>query len=164
MSLSGVGCTHVKMLRKVPGRSPAGTACLGGSVVTAARTNTDKSEKSFSTRRPTANAVHRRRCLHGLCHGSQWPWLTSAMQAASPEVARARGPLNSLHPLVSSGGANNSVFVKMHAAMPSRRPHTHIRCPRSALTHPYGGVGALTVPSQCPRGALTVSWPVCFLR
>ena len=31
------------------------------------------------------------------------------MQAASPEVARARGPLNSLHPLVSSGGANNSV-------------------------------------------------------
>ena len=25
------------------------------------------------------HAVHRRRCLHGLCHGSQWPWLTSGM-------------------------------------------------------------------------------------
>ena len=55
-------------------------------------------------------AVHGRRCLqHGLCHGSQWPWLTSAMQDTSPDVARARGPLNSLHPLVSLGGANGSV-------------------------------------------------------
>jgi hypothetical protein len=63
-------------------------------------------------------AVHGRRCLHGLCHGSQWPWLTSPMQAASPEVARARGPLNSLHPLVSSGGANNSphCFLRVHSS------------------------------------------------
>ena len=67
-------------------------------------------------------AVHGRRCLHGICHGSLWPWLISAMQTTSPEVARARGPLNSLHPLVSSGGANNSVcFLRVHSflAMPT---------------------------------------------
>ena len=58
---------------------------------------------------PDGLAVHRRRCLHGLCHGSQWPWLTSGMQTASPDIARARRALNHLHPLVSSGGANNSV-------------------------------------------------------
>ena len=57
-------------------------------------------------RRP---AVHRRRCLHGLCHGSQWPWLTSPVLSASPAVARARRALNHLHPLVTSGSANNSV-------------------------------------------------------
>ena len=68
-------------------------------------------------------AVHGRRCLHGLCHGSQWPWLTSPMQAASPEVARARRTLNRLHPLVSSGGANNSALLlsrpQLFLAMPT---------------------------------------------
>ena len=65
-------------------------------------------------RRP---AVHRRRCLHGLCHGFQSPWLTSGMQAASPDIARARRALNHLHPLVSSGGANNSHrFMCVHSS------------------------------------------------
>ena len=65
---------------------------------------------SSRARRPTAEpSMADGRCLHGLCYGSQWPWLTSPMQAASPEVARAGGPLNNLHPLVSSGGTNNSV-------------------------------------------------------
>ena len=55
------------------------------------------------------HAVQRRRCLHGLCHGSQCPWLTSPVLSASPAVARARRALNHLHPLVTSGSANNSV-------------------------------------------------------
>ena len=66
---------------------------------------------------PDGLAVHRRRCLHGLCHGSQWPWLTSGMQAASSDIARARRALNHLHSLVSSGGANNShCFMCVHSS------------------------------------------------
>ena len=58
---------------------------------------------------PTPRAVHGQRCLHGLYHGSQWPWLTSPVLSASPAVARARRAFNHLHLLVSSGSANNSV-------------------------------------------------------
>ena len=62
-------------------------------------------------------AVHGRRCLHGLCHGSQWPWLTSPVLSASPAVARARGPLNHLHLLVTSGSANNcAAFLRVHSS------------------------------------------------
>ena len=64
--------------------------------------------KELFRARPIGQCGRRRRCLHGLCHGSQWPWLTSGMQTASPDIARARRALNHLHPLVSSGGANNS--------------------------------------------------------
>ena len=63
------------------------------------------------------HAVQRRRCLHGLCHGPQWPWLTSPVLSASPTVARARRALNHLHPLVTSGSANNSVcFLRVHSS------------------------------------------------
>ena len=75
-----------------------------------------KREKLFNAS-ADGHAVHGRRCLHGLCHGSQWPWLTSAMQDASSDVACARGPLNSLHSLVSSGGANGVVcFLRVHSS------------------------------------------------
>ena len=71
-------------------------------------TKMDGSEKKRPTVHPTPRAVHGQRCLHGLYHGSQWPWLTSGMQAASPDIARARRAPNHLHSLVSLGGASNS--------------------------------------------------------
>ena len=65
--------------------------------------------KELFRARPIGQCGRRRRCLHGLCHGSQWPWLTSPVLSASPAVARARRAFNHLHLLVSSGSANNSV-------------------------------------------------------
>ena len=89
----------------------------GRSIVTAARTNRGQKRKELFHAVGRLRAVHRRRCLHGLCHGFQWPWLTSGMQAASPGIARARRALNHLHPLVSSGGANNShCFLCVHSS------------------------------------------------
>ena len=37
-----------------------------------------KTKRARGVARSSADgrAVHGRRCLHGLCHGSQWPWLT----------------------------------------------------------------------------------------
>jgi hypothetical protein len=49
--------------------------------------------------------------------GSQWPWLTSPMQATSPEVARAGASQQPSPVLVSSGGANNSVCsLRVHSS------------------------------------------------
>ena len=67
-----------------------------------------RKRKELFRARPIGQCGRRRRCLHGLCHGSQWPWLTSPVLSASPAVARARRAFNHLHLLVSSGSANNS--------------------------------------------------------
>ena len=73
--------------------------------------------KELFRARPLGQCGRRRRCLHALCHGSQWPWLTSPVLSASPAVARARRALNHLHPLVTSGSANNSVcFLRVHSS------------------------------------------------
>ena len=73
--------------------------------------------KELFRARPIGQCGRRRRCLHGLCHGSQWPWLTSPVLSASPAVARARRALNHLHLLVTSGSANNSVcFLRVHSS------------------------------------------------
>ena len=92
------------------------SSVFGAAGVTIDR-NTGQKRKELFHAVGRLRAVHRRRCLHGLCHGSQWPWLTSAMKAASPDIARARRALNHLHPLVSSGGANNShCFLCVHSS------------------------------------------------
>ena len=131
-----LSCLVSTLTRRSPGRRmgrgarhrarPRGGRWTCGAVAVDCNRNCPKhTQKRKELARSSADgrAVHGRRCLHGLCHGSQWPWLTSAMQTASPEVARARGPLNSLHPLVSSGGANNSALLlsrpQLFLAMPT---------------------------------------------
>ena len=108
-----------------PARPAAGTALTLASCTistclfnAAAAPKTLKNERAFHRARPIGQCGRRRRCLHGLCHGSQWPWLTSPVLSASPAVARARRALNHLHLLVSSGSANNSVCVFVFARTP----------------------------------------------
>ena len=95
---------------------------------------TNRTRTKAKTASPTlvvGHAVQRRRCLHGLCHGFQWPWLTSPVLSASPAVARARRALNHLHPLVTSGSANNSVcFLRVHSSSwPCPRYSQHLILP-----------------------------------
>ena len=102
--------------------------------------------KELFRARPIGQCGRRRRCLHGLCHGSQWPWLTSPVLSASPAVARARGPLNHLHLLVTSGSANNSAaFLRVHSSS--------CPCPRYSEAIPARS-SSMSVPGlpQLPKG------------
>ena len=117
--------------------------------------------KELFRARPIGQCGRRRRCLHGLCHGSQWPWLTSPVLSASPAVARARGPLNHLHLLVTSGSANNcAAFLCVHSsswpcphyseAMAARSPVSAVRL---SPQQPKG-----TPRTSCGRAKRTKGW------
>ena len=107
--------------------------------------------KELSQTLVVGHAVHRRRCLHGLCHGSQWPWLTSPVLSASPAVARARGPLNHLHLLVTSGSANNcAAFLCVHSSSwPCPRYSQHL----GARSHRWSVHPAPQLPNGTPRAS-----------